>query len=528
MIAAEQCFYTINNSPVRAIRARVEALNPDSSIKYTFKYTDRLKSFSIERTGDNTRFFGYGVCHRLNLKIIDTGREIELTTANRLDVSFGIGCDYLYSFPYFEISEIHRDENTNELSITAYDVLYKAANHTTAELDKEPPYTIETFTMACAALLGLPLKIHNVKPFQLFYETGANFEGTETIREALNAVAEATQSIYFINNQMELEFKQLTTETALTIDREMYFTLKSSTNRRLEGLAHITELGNNVEVNTGVSGTIQYIRNNAFYELREDIDSILYDALSSVAGLTINQFETEWRGNPLLEIGDRIGLILEDGSTVYSYLLNDTLEYNGTMRQITSWQYSNDETETDTNPATLGDALKQTFAKVDKINREIEIVASENAENKNSIAALRLDTESVAASVERVETAANAAFDNVNGELETITNRVNAAMTADGVKLSIQEELEKGVNKVYTETGFSFDADGLKVSRTGSEMETLLDEDGLSVFRDNTEVLTADNTGVNGINMTVRQYLIVGGSRFENYGGRTGCFWVGG
>ena len=58
-------------------------------------------------------------------------------------------------------------------------------------------------------------------------------------------------------------------------------------------------------------------------------------------------------------------------------------------------------------------------------------------------------------------------------------------------------------------------------------METLLDEDGLSVFRDNTEVLTADNTGVNGINMTVRQYLIVGGSRFEAYGaGRTGCFWV--
>ena len=99
-------------------------------------------------------------------------------------------------------------------------------------------------------------------------------------------------------------------------------------------------------------------------------------------------------------------------------------------------------------------------------------------------------------------------------------------MTSDAVKLSIREELANGVDKVYTSTGFSFDADGLRVSKTGSEMDTLLDEDGLTVYRNNTEVLTADNTGVNGINMTVRQYLIIGGSRFEAYGNRTGCFWI--
>ena len=139
-----------------------------------------------------------------------------------------------------------------------------------------------------------------------------------------------------------------------------------------------------------------------------------------------------------------------------------------------------------------------------------------------------MDTGSITATVNRLEETTTAALTGVNDELATLNSRVEAAMTAEGVKLSIQEELANGVDKVYTSTGFSFDANGLRVSKSGSEMASLLDEDGLSVFRDNTEVLTADNTGVNGINMTVRQYLIVGGSRFEAYGsGRTGCFWIG-
>ena len=102
-------------------------------------------------------------------------------------------------------------------------------------------------------------------------------------------------------------------------------------------------------------------------------------------------------------------------------------------------------------------------------------------------------------------------------------------MTSEDVSIAIRSELSNGVTSVTTETGFTFDKDGLRVSKSGSEMESLLDDDGLSVFRNDTEVLTADNTGVNCINVTARQYLIIGGSRFESYGsGRTGCFWIGG
>ena len=41
-------------------------------------------------------------------------------------------------------------------------------------------------------------------------------------------------------------------------------------------------------------------------------------------------------------------------------------------------------------------------------------------------------------------------------------------------------------------------------------MKTNIDEDGMKVYRNSEEVLTADNVGVNAINLTARQYLIIG------------------
>lgn len=122
MLNAEQCFLDCINSPVRNVRARVELYNGSTLIS-TFKYTDRLKSFTVERVGEG-KFFGFGICQRLNVKIIDKDRELSITTANTFNVAFGTNNSYIYPFPVFQVSEVHRDEATNELSITAYDVIY--------------------------------------------------------------------------------------------------------------------------------------------------------------------------------------------------------------------------------------------------------------------------------------------------------------------------------------------------------------------------------------------------------------------
>lgn len=520
--------------PVRTIEGRVELLS-GSALLDIFGYEDRLISFTVERVGE-AKFFGFGVCQKLNVKLLDPKRELNITTEHRLEASLGVSDGYVYPFPYFKVTEVHRDENTNELSITAYDALEQAGMHTVSELALPQSYSIKTFVTACASFLGLPVAIDEAasESFALMYPTGANFDGTETLRDALTAAAEATQTVYFISKDWALTFKRLDLGglPVLTIDKEAYITLDSKTNKRLGTIYHTTELGDDVYASTTESGSTQYVRDNPFWTLRDDIGSLVDAALAAVGGLTINQYSCTWRGNYLLELADKIALEAKDGSMVSSYLLDDTLTYDGTLSQSSQWSYEDNEQETAENPTNLGEALKKTYARVNKAEQTIDLVASDTAADKEAISHLQLTTEEIAASVQATREAADEALEGVNEQLGTLTTKAEASVTSEQVQLLISSELADGVSKVVTETGFTFDEQGLTVSKSDSDISTAITEDGMQVLREGEAVLTANNEGVQAEDLHATTYLIIGNnSRFEDYSKedkpRTGCFWIG-
>ena len=523
-------FAALLKKPVRALRARVEIYN-GSSLELVCGCHDRLREFSVERAGEG-KFFGYGICQRLNVKLIDKARELNISTANSIEVEFGTGTEYIYPFPQFHVTEVHRDEKTNELSITAYDALYKAATHTVSDLDLIAPYTLGDFVTACGSLLGLPVDFGDIETFDLEFAEGANFEGTETIRDALNAAAEATQTIYYINRDWRLVFKRLDIEgePIFSLDKSRYIELESGTNRRLATITHTTELGDNLTASTVETGTTQYIRDNPFWTMRDDLDILLDYAVAAVGGLTINQFDCSWRGDFLLELGDKIKLTNKDDTETYSYMLNDSLKFDGALSQRTLWKFDENDADTEATSSNLGDVLKRTYAKVDKINKEIELVASDVGANSEAISALQINTDSINASVEKIEDYTSSALDSINGNMAELTNRVNSTVTSEDLKIQIEEVLSNGIDKVITSTGFTFDDKGLSISKSGTEMETLITEDGMTVSRDGEDVLVANNEGVWAEDLHATTYLIIGrNSRFEDYkSSRTGCFWIGG
>lgn len=516
-------------SPVRSIKARVE-LYSGSTLLASFNDSDNLISFKVDRVGDNTRFFGYGVCQRLNVHLMDKERQLDINTDHTLKVIFDSG---VCPFPLFIVNRVNRDENTNELSITAYDAIYSAVNYTASELTQfVPPYNQLELAMSAALLLGVPL---SAKLQSLFYDSyeyidGANIDGTETIRYILDALAEATQTIYFINGNNELEYKRLDINgsAVLSITKDDYITLESSTNRRLAGLCHTTELGDNIEAKLTITGTTQYIRDNPLWNMRDDIASVVDTALATIGGLCINQFVCKWRGNYALEVADKISLTTKDNDTVISYVLDDVITYDGTLTQETKWSYDNSDSESATNQTLLGDTLKKTYAKVDKVNKQIEMVVNDTQNNTEDIARLQLNSNNIQASVTQISKNTNTALGAMNNELSTLTKKVEATMTAEDVKLEIKTELSNGVDKITTSTGYTFDADGMTVSKSGTEMKTQITEDGMKVYRDNEAVLIANNTGVDATNLHANTYLWIGKySRFEDYEPeRTGCFWV--
>jgi hypothetical protein len=537
------------NSPVRSIKAKAE-LYEGSALVTTYSYDDDLISIDIERVGEEGKFFGFGISQKVNIKLRDINREKNITTANYFKIYFASADgEYISNFPRFNVTEVHRDENTNQLSITAYDALYKASNTDTTELINDTaelveilegePYGLIDVVGACASIIGCGCETESLPRFNIpeeefniwFYDV-LNLEGTEKIREVLNAAAEITQTVYYIDPEEYIMFKRMDRdgEPVLTISKSDYITLDSKTNRKLTTITKTTQLGDEVTVTTGQVGTTQFIRDNQLLELRDDIDVILDRAIEKVGNFTINQFNCNWRGNYLLEIGDKIALVTKDNETVYSYVINDVMNYNGGFSETTSWNYLENENETSSNPTSLGETLKQTYAKVDKANKQINLVASETSANSDAISTLQLNVGSMTSSVSKAVKDTEDLKEDVTALSTTLTQ------TAEDLKVSIKnntkEEInEEGIKRVTTETGFTFNEEGLTVSKTGSNLSTTVSEDGLQIKRNDTPVLVANNNGVDAMNLHATTYLFVGkNSRFEDYanGTRTGCFWIGG
>ena len=534
MITTNPIYEEMFNSVARQFVGRVEHLE-GSTLLNIFEYDGALISFTVDRTSDNGKMFGYGISQILTVKLRDKERQIDIKKGQRLQAAYGIGTDYVYNCSMFIVDEVSRDENTNELTIKALDPIYSTSSHLVKELILPTQFTLKTFAIACGTLLGMPVNFINIPDNLLnvsYTRDQVNFDGEETIRTALDNLAEMFGAIYYFCNDWNVTFKRLDIggEPVLQIDKTKYFELTAKTAHTVANLVSVTELGDNISATSGMPGETYYLRENAFLTLREDIATLLENILSATKGLTIQQFTCKHRGDFRLEIGDKVGYTTKDDETVITYVLTDSLTYNGGLVGKSSWEYARDVNETESNPTTLGDALKTAYARVDKAAGQISLVVERFDDVESSISALQIDTEGITASVSTLETITQDAIDGVHDSIDTLHKEVQAKMTSDQVSLAIKQELDNGIDKVTTSTGFTFDQEGLTISKSNSEMTTQITEDGMTIYRDNTEMLKADHTGVTARDLHATTYLIIGGrSRFENYEpNRVGCFWIGG
>lgn len=597
------------STSISAINAKVDIQTESALVNCTCG--DYLQDFVLHREGDTSKFFGFGVTHRVDANFIDVDRTLaKMQKGNELNISIGDGTHWDSPYPRMYVTELARNERTNNITCVAYDSLFKANAITVSELNIAYPSSVSTIATACANLLGLPLKWVglNSSDISLVQEFDTlNFNGDEPLRLLLDAIAEFTQTIYYINSQNKLVFKRLDKNgnAVLTVTKELYFELTTLTPRTLTSLCHATELGDNLSTPEG-TGTTQIMRNNVFYEMNPVNTAVwLQNAIDVVQGLTIHQLDCEWDGNHCLEIGDKVDFVTEDDNTVTTYIINDVIEYQGFINEITSWEYTQDEDATASNPTTIGEKITQTYAKVDKINKEITLLAQDVTDTASEMAELKLTTDGIGLRVEetyskvtstqsqvnnlqstqtamgtaisalqlqsneielRVEaveskdldlsededfialtkrvstleisdteisakvSATEEAVNSTNANVETLTNEVNLKMSAEDVTIAITNTLNEGIDKVVTSTKkYTFDDTGLNVRSSDNSISTTITEDGMSIERAGSEVLTANNEGVKAEDLHATTYLIIGNnSRLEDWQGNyTACFWIG-
>lgn len=147
---------------------------------------------------------------------------------------------------------------------------------------------------------------------------------------------------------------------------------------------------------------------------------------------------------------------------------------------------------------------------------------------ESRISNLELNNDSIEASVSKLTSETQTTFEGVETAISKLEEKAGLAITEEAVTIAIENKLENADGIFITGTDYGFSAEGLRIAKDGQAMESLLDNSGLEVTRSGEAILTADDTGVNALNLTARQYLIVGDhARFENYEtGRTACFWI--
>ena len=524
-------YSNMNDSIIRHITSKVELYN-GSTLLNTYTKTDNLQSVEIARQGAKGKFFGFGVCQQATVVILDKNREFNIEKGQKLKTYFSADAEenYLKIGPSFTVSSVERDETKNTVKIVAYDSINDATSHSVSELGLIPPYTIKRVVEQITSLLGLSVNITD-ESFNLSYTEGANFGGDETLRAVLDAIAEVTQTIYYINHNDELIFKTLdkSGEAVHLIEKSAYFELQIKDSITLSNICQATELGNNVIAGDN-SGVTQYVRENPFWNNRTDLASLLENAVNKIKGLTITQFNIKWRGNFLLEIGDKIGIKTKDNSTINTFVLDDVIKYSGGLSETTDWEYTpENDRATVNNPITIGEKINQTFAKVDKVNKEITLMVADVTETKSLTSALQVSTGEINATVKSLESTTTDSLNALNNTVSALSKEVNLKVDSEAVTILVGKSLEEGVDKVKTSSKqYTFDDAGLDISSSDSEISTLITEDGMRIYKYNTEVLTANNQGVVATDLHARTFLIIGeNSRLEDRGRRTACFWIG-
>lgn len=170
----------------------------------------------------------------------------------------------------------------------------------------------------------------------------------------------------------------------------------------------------------------------------------------------------------------------------------------------------------------FGKKFSEIIGLVNDSREKVDSVTSQLGTVTESMTELSRTTEDVTVRVEQI-----------TKDVAELTEEVEMKVDASAVSIAVKKELANGVDRVETETGYVFDSEGLTISKSGEQMENVIDNTGMYVTRSGYEILTANDEGVNATNLHAKTYLIVGAgngrSRFEDYGtNRTGCFWIGG
>jgi hypothetical protein len=538
--------FAISDATLAAYKSQARNLTGYVSIRSTKTGTTtqllpnrELVKFTIEKTSPTGKLFGFAVSQKITIEITGT------TTAQKGFLIIPViypkdRSEYELTLPYFYVDTVEFNKVKNITTIVGYDYLHKLDSIAISKVAIVYPTTAQAYAEAVLRAAGGGA-IDGFEGINHTINEAPNVSPTASCREVLAALAEFTGSICYVTYGNMIRFRAMESETvADTITPADYFDLTvGSEYVQLSLIGNINEFDSDVYY-YGTAGFSQIFRENPFM-YRDDAGAIVNAIGAKVIGVHLLQYNLQWRGCPAYELGDYLALQDKNGGTYYIRLLNETWTFDGGLRANSEWIETESESM-DLAPKGVSSTIKNTMAKVDKINSEISLVVEtvnsydvkiEEIEGTvktydERISEIEVNTEGIELVVKSNEETIQR-VDDLQYNVEELSKEVALAVTEDEVSIMLQQEVaNNGVTSVTTTTGYTFGRDGLRINKSGTTLETTITEDGMRVTDAGEERLTANSEGVTANKFTANTYLSIQGNIiFTEYGSdRMGCFWI--
>lgn len=516
------------------------------SVKFGDIATDKtnLVNWKIEKTTPG-KMFGFATSQKLTVEMIGPAAS-DIVIGDKIYV-YMIIVKYIsgdihsasWSSPIFFIESYDYDEVTNRSTLVAYDIIYQASKVLYNQvIQPRYPAFLSDFVKSVVNAID--------SSYQVIFDgcdnvlkQAPNFTSEDNLATVLAQIAEASGSICmatrrytngssFLSTGSKIHFRPVDREYVDEITPDLYMELSLGREETLSDLVHRTELGDNSFY--GNEGYTQVMRENAFLTVSEGdyLGAFMTGIANKTIGITASDFHIKWKGTPLYEPGDKIRIHRADGTYRDVVVYDEILTYNGGLSSTLSFTLNESE-KWQARPSKIAGTVRQTSAKVDKVNNEIVLMSRVDESLIQQLSELKINSDIISAEVTATEQNVTNLVNSMESQIDTLTKKVGLAITSDDFAINVQKTLSDGVTSVNTTTGFTFDEIGLTIDKTGSEMSTTITEDGMKVFREGEAVLIANNIGVEAINLYATTFLTIGtNSRMENFdGNRTACFWIG-
>ena len=426
---ASAAFMSAMASPSRMIRGKVVVV--DGGLTSEYGYANKLQSIEQEVSAVKGKMFGAVVSYKSTIKLIDVKNVVQVNVGAKASPQIGINGELLPMTPVY-ISSNTFDEVKGIRTLIGEDAIGFTDKYIWNDIkgDLGNTFIIQDVFAAIASKIGTEFMITGELPNinAVYTKATFNVNGDETLRQILTAAAEATGAMVFINGNGKMEIKMLSNTIALAIDKNVQFDLSTEPSSSLSGIISINELNDMISVGNN-SSYVSVISVNPFIDPTDDSSQgKLQNLFVKCQGNTFYPYKLKWRGNPALEIGDKIRLTLRDGSVIDTWYLGEKVKYTGGMSAESSWEADESE-KPEVGSQTISDTTRRTMAKVDKANQKITLLTEASGEQGQKISQLEVSLDGIRTEVSEVSNTANGAM----------TKATTVEQTVDGLKVQVTE-----------------------------------------------------------------------------------------